>query len=104
MSEQPSGVSRRRVIATAVASATYGGIARASVPFEPYLSLRETAQRVARREVSPVEYTHPILRRSRSLKQFAVAATQPRTLQRGVVVGTYWWVAEANFGDAAVKT
>jgi len=46
-----------------------------------------------------MEFTHPIRRRSRALKQLAVAATQPRTLRRGVVVGTYWWAAQPNFGD-----
>ncbi|HEX5264507.1 MAG TPA: amidase [Phenylobacterium sp.] len=46
-----------------MASATYVGVARASVPFEPYLSLRETAQRIAAREVSPVDLTGEMLAR-----------------------------------------
>jgi len=46
-----------------------------------------------------MEYTDPIRRRSRALRQFAVAAAQPHVLSRGVAVGTYWWVAEPNFGD-----
>ncbi|WP_448006674.1 polysaccharide pyruvyl transferase family protein [Agromyces bauzanensis] len=29
----------------------------------------------------------------------SVAATQPATLRRGVVVGTRWWVGRPNFGD-----
>jgi len=63
MSEQPNGVSRRRVIATAVASASYARVARASVPFAPYLSLHETARRIATREVSPVDLTREMLAR-----------------------------------------
>jgi amidase len=63
MSDQPTGVSRRGVIATAVASATYVGVAQASVPFEPYLSLRETARRIAARSLSPVDLTRDMLAR-----------------------------------------
>ena len=63
MSEQPRGVSRRRVITTAVASSAYASLARASVPFEPYLSLHETARRIAAREVSPVDLTREMLAR-----------------------------------------
>src|SRR5258706_413687 len=56
MSGQRSGVSRRRVIATAVAASAAGsGRAWASAPFEPYLSLRETARRIAARELSAVD-------------------------------------------------
>jgi hypothetical protein len=63
MSEQPRGVSRRRVITTAVASSAYSGFARASDTFRPYLSLHETARRIAAREVSPVELTREMLAR-----------------------------------------
>jgi Polysaccharide pyruvyl transferase len=46
-----------------------------------------------------MDYTHPIRRRARGLRQIAVAATQPATLRHGVVVGAYWWVGHPNFGD-----
>ena len=46
-----------------------------------------------------MDYTHPIRRRARGLRQLLVAGTQPATLRHGVVVGTYWWVGHANFGD-----
>ena len=63
MSGQPAGVSRRRVITIAVASATCAGRAGASVPFEPYLSLRETARRIATGALSPVDLTRDMLAR-----------------------------------------
>jgi Polysaccharide pyruvyl transferase len=46
-----------------------------------------------------MDYTHPIRRRARGLRQIATAATQPATLRGGAVVGTYWWVGLPNFGD-----
>ena len=46
-----------------------------------------------------MNYTHPIRRRARGLRQLAIAATQPATLRHGTVVGTYWWVGLPNFGD-----
>lgn len=46
-----------------------------------------------------MEYTHPLRRRARSVRQFAVAATQPAALRGGTVVGAYWWVGVPNFGD-----
>lgn len=46
-----------------------------------------------------MDYTHPIRRRARGLRQIAIAATQPATLRAGVVVGAHWWVGHPNFGD-----
>jgi hypothetical protein len=46
-----------------------------------------------------MDYTHPIRRRARGLRQLASAATQPATLRHGVVVGAHWWVGHPNFGD-----
>ena len=46
-----------------------------------------------------MDYTHPIRRRARLLRQLAVAASQPATQRHGVVVGAYWWVGLPNFGD-----
>lgn len=46
-----------------------------------------------------MDYTHPIRRRARGLRQLAVAAAQPETIRHGVVVPAYWWVGRANFGD-----
>lgn len=46
-----------------------------------------------------MDFSHPIRRRARWLRQMGVAATQPVTLRRGVVVGARWWVGRANFGD-----
>ncbi|KRE25831.1 polysaccharide pyruvyl transferase family protein [Agromyces sp. Soil535] len=46
-----------------------------------------------------MDYTHPLRRRARGLRQIAIAATQPATLRHGVVVGAHWWVGHPNFGD-----
>jgi amidase len=79
MSEQPTGLSRRRVITTAVASATCAGVASAAVPIEPYLSLRETARRIATRQVSPVDLTREMLAR--------IAAVDPVLKSYATVMG-----------------
>ena len=98
MPEQPGGVSRRRVIATAAASASYAGVARASVPFAPYLSLRETARRIATREVSPVDLTREMLARVAAvdpvLKSYATvmadsAMAEAETAAREIAAGRY---------------
>jgi amidase len=98
MSEQPGGVSRRRVIATAVASATYAGVARASVTFEPYLSLRDAARRIARRELSPVDLTRDMLARIAAvdpvLQSYATvmadsAMAEAQTATREIAAGRY---------------
>jgi amidase len=98
MSEQPSGVSRRRVIGTAVASATYAGVARASVGFEPYLSLREAARRIATRELSPVDLTRDMLARIAAvdpvLKSYATvmadsAMAEAQTAAGEIAAGRY---------------
>jgi amidase len=98
MSEQPSGVSRRRVIATAVASATYAGVARATVAFEPYLTLRETARRIATGELSPVDLTQDMLARIAAvdpvLKSYAMvmadsAMAEAQTAAREIAAGRY---------------
>ena len=98
MSGQPSGVSRRRLIMTAVASATYAGAARATVPFEPYLSLRETARRIATRELSPVDLTRDMLARVAAvdpvLKSYATvmadsAMAEARAAAREIAAGRY---------------
>ena len=46
-----------------------------------------------------MDYTDPIRRRARGLRQFATAASQPATLRAGTAVGAYWWVGLPNFGD-----
>ena len=46
-----------------------------------------------------MDYTDPIRRRARGLRQFAAAASQPATLRAGTAVGAYWWVGLPNFGD-----
>lgn len=46
-----------------------------------------------------MQYSHPIRRRARELRQFARAATRPAVLRRGVVVDSYWWAWQPNFGD-----
>src|ERR1700722_9133650 len=98
MSEQPSGVSRRRVITTAVASATYARVARASVAFGPYLSLRDTARRIARRELSPVDLTRDMLARIAAvdpvLKSYATvmadsAMAEAQTAAGEIAAGRY---------------
>jgi amidase len=63
MSDKLAGVSRRRVVMTATAAAAWPGGGRASVPFDPYLGLRETARRIAARELSPVDLTRDMLAR-----------------------------------------
>ncbi|HEY0438262.1 MAG TPA: amidase [Phenylobacterium sp.] len=75
------------MLATAVASATYAGVARASVPFEPYLSLRETARRIAARTQSPVDLTREMLAR--------IAAVDP-TLKSYATVMADSAMAEAH--------
>jgi amidase len=98
MSEQPRGVSRRRVITAAVASSAYASLARASVPFEPYLSLQETARRIAAREVSPVDLTREMLARIAGvdpvLKSYATvmadsAMADAQTAAREIAAGRY---------------
>jgi amidase len=98
MSGQPVGVSRRRVITTALASATYAGVARASVAFEPYLGLRETAQRIATRKLSPVDLTRDMLARIAAvdpvLKSYATvmadgAMAEAQTAAREIAAGRY---------------
>jgi len=98
MPEQPGGVSRRRVIATAAASASYAGVARASVPFAPYLSLHETARRIATREVSPVDLTREMLARIAAvdpvLKSYATvmadsAMADAQAAAREIAAGRY---------------
>src|SRR3954467_11516911 len=98
MSEQPTGLSRRRVITTAVASATCAGVASAAVPIEPYLSLRETARRIATRQVSPVDLTREMLARIAAvdpvLKSYATvmadgAMADAQAAAREIAAGRY---------------
>jgi len=98
MSEQPRGVSRRRVITTAVASSAYAGFARASDTVGPYLSLHETARRIAAREVSPVDLTREMLARiavvDPVLKSYATvmadsAMADAQTAAREIAAGRY---------------
>ena len=98
MSEQPRGVSRRRVITTAVASSAVAGFARASDTFGPYLSLHETARRIAAREVSPVDLTREMLARiavvDPVLKSYATvmadgAMADAQTAAREIAAGGY---------------
>ena len=98
MTGQQRGVSRRRVVTTAVASATYAGLARASVPFEPYLSLRETARRIATRALSPVDLTRDMLARIAAidpvLKSYATvmadsAMAEAQAAAREIAAGRY---------------
>jgi amidase len=64
MTERQTGVSRRRMLTAVAASAVYAGPGKAaSRPLEPYLSLRETARRIASRELSPVDLTREMLAR-----------------------------------------
>ncbi len=98
MSGESAGFSRRGVIAAAAASAAWAGPSRAAIPFEPYLSLRETARRVATRELSPVDLTREMLARIAAadpvLKSYATvmadgAMADAQTAAREIAAGRY---------------
>lgn len=46
-----------------------------------------------------MQYTHPIRRQARQFRQFAAAGFHSAARRNGVVVATYWWAWQPNFGD-----
>jgi amidase len=98
MSKRSTSPSRRQIVG-AVAAATLSPLAsRASVPFQPYRSLRETARRIAARELSPVDLTRDMLARisavDPTLKSYATvmadsALADAEMASREIAAGRY---------------
>ncbi|HEY1928543.1 MAG TPA: amidase [Caulobacteraceae bacterium] len=98
MSKRSTNLSRREVVGAAAVVTFSPLVSHASAPFDPYLSLRETARHIAARELSPVDLTRDMLSRisaaDPTLKSYATvmadsALADAEAATREIAAGRY---------------